>query len=146
MLDMPHRTDAFPELDRDLRFIPLGVDEPLVLTPEQIRRYNEAGHLFPIDIFSPGEIAEIRAYIDNLLPRAVAAGWDNYQVVNWHKHCRGIWDIVTDRRIIDVVSDLLGDTVVLRHSHLFAKLPGDPKRVSRHQNASYWPLTPSRVV
>ena len=67
-------------------------------------------------------------------------------MVNWHKHCRGIWDIVTDSRIIDVVSDLLGDTVVLRHSHLFAKLPGDPKRVSWHQDASYWPLTPSRVV
>ena len=67
-------------------------------------------------------------------------------MVNWHKHCRGIWDIVTDSRIIDVVSDLLGDTVVLRHSHLFAKLPGDPKRVSWHQDASYWPLTRHRVV
>ena len=53
---------------------------------------------------------------------------------------------MTDHRIIDVVSDLLGDTVVLRHSHLFAKLAGDPKRVSWHQDASYWPLTPSRVV
>ena len=36
--------------------------------------------------------------------------------------------------------------MILRHSHLFAKLPGDPKRVSWHQDASYWPLTPSRVV
>ena len=43
-------------------------------------------------------------------------------MVNWHKHCRGIWDIVTDSRIINVVADLLGDTVVLRHSHLVAKL------------------------
>ena len=117
-----------------------------MLTPGQIRRYNDKGHLFPVDIFSPAEIAEIRAYIDDLLPQALAAGCDNYQVVNWHKHCRGIWDIVTDSRIIDVVSDLLGDTVVLRHSHLFAKVAGDPKRVSWHQDASYWPLTPSRVV
>ncbi len=143
---MAQHTNAFPELHRDLRFIPLGVDDPQVLSPAQVRRYNEAGHLFPIDIFTPGEIAEIRAYIDDLLPRAMAAGWDNYQVVNWHKHCRGLWDIVTDPRIIDVVADLLGDSVVLRHSHLFAKLPGDPKRVSWHQDASYWPLTPSRVV
>ena len=67
-------------------------------------------------------------------------------MVNWHKYCWGIWDIVTDSRIIDVVSDLLGDTVVLRHSHLFAKLLGDPKRVSWHQDASYWPLTRHRVV
>ena len=51
---MIQRTNAFPELDRDLRFIPLGVEEPRVLTSTQIRRYNEAGHLFPIDIFSAG--------------------------------------------------------------------------------------------
>ena len=55
---MTQRTNAFPGLDRDLRFIPQGVEEPLTLTPTQIRRYNEAGHLFPIDIFSPTEIAE----------------------------------------------------------------------------------------
>ena len=139
-------TNAFPELDRDLRFTPLGVDEPQVLTGEQIRRYNAVGHLFPIDIFSPAEIAEIRGYINDLLPKAMAAGWSNYEVVNWHKHCGGIWDIVSDSRIIDGVADLLGDTVVLRHSHLFAKLPGDPKRVIWHQDASYWPLPPSRVV
>ena len=139
-------TNAFPELDRDLRFIPLGVDEPRHLSAEQIRRYNEKGHLFPIDVFSPSEIAEIRGYFDDLLAGALAAGWNNYEVVNWHMHCGGIWDIATDRRIIDVVSDLLGDTVILRHSHLFAKLPSDAKRVSWHQDASYWPLTPSRVV
>ena len=76
----------------------------------------------------------------------MAAGWSNYDVVNWHKTCRGIWDIVTEPRTIDVVADLLGDTVVLRHSRLFAELPGDAKRISWHQDASYWPLTPSRVV
>ena len=58
---MTQHTNAFPDLDRDLRFIPLGVDHPRTLTPTQVRRYNEVGHLFPIDIFSPGEIAEIRA-------------------------------------------------------------------------------------
>ena len=61
-------------------------------------------------------------------------------------HCGGVWDIVTDSRILDDVSDLLSDTVVLRHSHLFAKLPGDPRRVSWHQDASSWPLTRHRVV
>ena len=61
-------------------------------------------------------------------------------MANWHKTCRGIWDIVTEPRIIDVVADLLGDTVVLRHSHLFAKLPGDPKRVSWHDAAAADPV------
>ncbi len=79
---MTQHTNAFPDLDRVLRFIPLGVEEPRVLAPAQVRRYNEVGHLFPIDIFSPTEIAEIRAYIDDLSAKALAAGWNSYEVVN----------------------------------------------------------------
>ena len=143
---MTQRTDAFPELERDLRFFPLGVDAPGQLSAEQVRQYNERGYVFPIDIFSQSEIEEIRRYFDDLLPKALEAGWNSYELTNWHKHCRGVWDIVTDSRIIDVMEDMLGETVILRHSHFFAKLPGDGMRVSWHQDASYWPLTPSKVV
>ena len=143
---MTQRTNAYPELERDLRFYPLGVDEPRLLAPEQIQQYNDKGYIFPIDIFSQSEIEEIRRYFDDLLPQAMDSGWNNYEITNWHKHCQGIWDVVTDSRIIDVMEDMLGETVILRHSHLFAKLPGDGKRVSWHQDASYWPLTPSKVV
>ena len=31
-------------------------------------------------------------------------------------------------------------------THYFSKEPGDRKQVSWHQDASYWPLTPSKVV
>ena len=72
------------------------------------------------------------------------AGWNSYEITNWHKHCQGV-DIVTNSKILDVVQDLVGDTVILRHSHFFAKLPGDGKRVSWHKT-SYWPITPSKVV
>lgn len=143
---MTERSDAFPELERDLRFFPLGVEEPRHLSGAQVRQYNERGYVFPIDIFSASEIEVIRAYFDELLPQALAAGWNSYELTNWHKHCRGVWDIVTDSRIIDVMEDMLGETVILRHSHFFAKLPGDGMRVSWHQDASYWPLTPSKVV
>lgn len=143
---MTERSDAFPELERDLRFFPLGVEEPRHLSGEQVRQYNERGYVFPIDIFSASEIEAIRSYFDELLPQALAAGWNSYELTNWHKHCRGVWDIVTDSRIVDVMEDMLGETVILRHSHFFAKLPGDGMRVSWHQDASYWPLTPSKVV
>lgn len=143
---MTERSDAFPELERDLRFFPLGVEEPRHLSGEQVRQYNERGYVFPIDIFSASEIEAIRSYFDDLLPQALAAGWNSYELTNWHKHCRGVWDIVTDSRIVDVMEDMLGETVILRHSHFFAKLPGDGMRVSWHQDASYWPLTPSKVV
>ena len=143
---MTLHTDAFAELDRELRFFPLGVDDPRTLSREQIAHYNEKGYVYPIDIFSAAEIAEIRRYFDGLLESALAAGWNSYEMTNWHKHCRGVWDIVTESRILDYIQDLLGETVIIRHSHFFAKLPGDGKRVSWHQDASYWPLSPSKVV
>ena len=143
---MTQRSNAYPELERDLRFFPLGVDQPAHLTSKQVEQYNEKGYVFPVDIFSQSEIESIRSYFDELLPKALKAGWNSYELTNWHKHCRGVWDIVTDSRIIDVMEDMLGETVILRHSHFFAKLPGDGMRVSWHQDASYWPLTPSKVV
>lgn len=85
---MSQHLNAYPDLDRDLRFFPLGVDEPRLLTPEQIRHYNEMGYVAPIDVFDAGEIAEIRGYFDELLPKAMAAGWNNYEITNWHKHSR----------------------------------------------------------
>ena len=140
------RRDAYPGLERDLRFIPLGADAPKVLTRDAIERYNAQGFLFPFDVFDADEIGRIRAYFDDLLARALAAGWDSYEMTNWHKTCRGVWDLVTHPRLTAFASDLLGETVICRHSHFFCKLPGDGKRVSWHQDASYWPLSPSKVV
>lgn len=54
--------------------------------------------------------------------------------------------MVTHSRILDYVQDLLGETMILRHSHFFAKLPGEGKRISWHQDASYWPLSVSKVA
>lgn len=70
--------NAFPELERELDFIPLGVDKPKVLTRAQIEHYNEFGYVAPISVFSEAEVAEIRAYFDDLLPRAMHAGWGQY--------------------------------------------------------------------
>ena len=139
-------TDAFPELNRVRQFFPLGVDNPRLLTRQQIDHYNTKGYIFPLEVFSADEIAGYRAYFDDLLPKALNAGWDSYEITNWHKYCAGVWDLVTNSRILDYVQDLLGETLILRHSHFFAKLPGDGKRVSWHQDASYWPLSVSKVA
>lgn len=139
-------TDAYPELERTLRFFPLGVDAPSTLAQAQIDRYNRDGYLSPLRVFSEDEVRPFREYFDHLLPRAMDAGWGNYDLTNWHKHCPEIYDLVTHSRILDIIADLIGDTIILRHSHFFAKLPGDGMQVSWHQDASYWPISPSRVV
>jgi ectoine hydroxylase-related dioxygenase (phytanoyl-CoA dioxygenase family) len=49
-------------------------------------------------------------------------------------------------RIVAYVKDILGDDVIGWGAHYFCKMPKDGKRVSWHQDASYWPMTPSKTV
>jgi non-haem Fe2+, alpha-ketoglutarate-dependent halogenase len=48
--------------------------------------------------------------------------------------------------VVDRIKDLIGEDVIAWGSHFFCKMPGDGKRVSWHQDSSYWPLTPSKAV
>ena len=136
----------FPGAERDLRFFPIRNDAPNLLTQAQIQHYNSRGFVFPLDVFSAAEIAAHRAYFDELTAMAEAAGLDNYGINAWHTSCAGIYDLVSDSRILDYVQDLLGETVILWGSHYFNKMPGDGKRVSWHQDATFWALSPSKTV
>ncbi len=138
--------EAHPEMARDLRFFPIETTNPAKLTPEQIRSYNELGYIFPIDLFTPDQIDANRVYFDKLLAMAEAAGRDSYAVNSWHTHCRGVFDLATNDRILDYVEDILGPDIVCTMTHYFSKTPGDVKAVYWHQDASFWPITPSKVV
>jgi non-heme Fe2+,alpha-ketoglutarate-dependent halogenase len=133
-------------LDRDLHFYPTVNASPKVLTTEQIDGFNERGYVAPMQIYSPAEIASIRIYFDDLLARTVQAGGDSYSISSAHMKYGPVHDILTNPRIVDFVSDLLGDNVIGWGSHFFCKMPGDGKSVAWHQDASYWPLSPSKAI
>ncbi len=139
-------TNAHPEMERTLRFFPVENQSPRKLTREQISQFNEAGYLCPLDLFSAEEAGANRRYFDAVMERARAAGHDSYSINGWHRHCRGIYDLLHEPRILDYVEDLVGPTLVSTMTHFFSKEPGDVRQVSWHQDASYWPLTPSKVV
>jgi non-haem Fe2+, alpha-ketoglutarate-dependent halogenase len=139
-------TNELADLPRDLRFQPRTNPAPKLLTPAQVDRFNQEGYLMPFRIFEPAEIAEIRRYFDRLLARYQAEGKDSYSISSAHLRHGRVWDILTNRRIVALVSDLLGPSVIAWGSHFFCKMPGDGKRVAWHQDASYWPLTPSKAV
>jgi len=133
-------------MERDLRFHPVENPAPEVLSAEHIKRFNAEGYVRPFRIFSEDEIAEIRAYFDGLLERYLAEGKDSYSISTAHlKHGR-VYDILTSPKIVALVKDLLGENVVGWGSHFFCKMPHDGKRVAWHQDASYWPLSPSKAV
>src|ERR1700761_3899299 len=139
-------TEELGTLDRDLRFHPSTTEHPTVLTREQVAAFNRDGYLAGIRIFNEEEIADIRRYFDDLLAKTLAAGGDSYSISTAHLKYGRVYDILTDARIVGRVRDLIGENVIAWGSHFFCKMPGDGKRVSWHQDSSYWPLTPSMAV
>lgn len=138
--------EALRAVARDLRFHPSVVDHPQRLTPDEIEAFNRDGYLSPIPLFGAAEIADIRSYFDGLLARTLAAGGDSYSISTAHLRYGRVYDLLTDSRIVSYIKDLLGENVIGWGSHFFCKMPGDGKRVSWHQDASYWPLTASKTV
>ncbi|XZE51888.1 phytanoyl-CoA dioxygenase family protein [Planctomycetaceae bacterium SH139] len=134
------------KLDRSIGFQACENQSPAHLSSEQIELWNQAGYLSPLDVLTPLEADSLRQYFDALLGDAQAAGKDSYSISSAHlKHAR-IYDLLAEPRIVNVVSDLLGENVVGWGAHFFCKLPGDGKSVDWHQDCSYWPLSPTKSL
>lgn len=138
--------DDLQQISRDLSFHPSATAEPKVLTREQLEHYNQNGYIKPLDIFTAREADELRQYFDNLLRKYMSEGKDSYSISSAHLRHGRVWDVLTNPKIVAIVADLLGPSAVAWGSHFFCKMPKDGKTVSWHQDASYWPLTPSKAV
>jgi non-heme Fe2+,alpha-ketoglutarate-dependent halogenase len=139
-------TEDLNNLERDLRFHPASTENPATLTREQVEAFNRDGYLKGIRIFDKSEMDDIRRYFDELLAKTLAEGGNSYSIATAHLRYGHVYDILTHRRIVAIIKDLLGENVIGWGSHFFCKMPGDGKRVSWHQDSSYWPLTPSMAV
>ena len=138
--------DEITKIERDLRFHPATSPMPEKLTLEQLANFNRDGFLKGLSVFGEDDISDIRGYFDGLLSQALASGSDSYSISSAHlKHGR-VYDLLTDPRLVGLVKDLLGENVIGWGSHFFCKMPRDGKRVAWHQDASYWPLTPSKTA
>lgn len=138
--------DELERAERLLAFYPARTERPRHLTRDQVRAFNARGYLQGIRIFSPEEIGAVRSRFDALLETVLAEGGDSYSISSAHLRYGDAYDLLTDRRIVGYVRDLLGEDVVGWGCHYFCKMPRDGKRVAWHQDASYWPLTPSKTV
>ena len=138
--------DDLQQVERDLTFHPSTNTDPKVLTREQVEHFNRHGYVLPLRIFTEAEMLSLRTYFDNLLAKYMAEGKDSYSISSAHLRHGRVWDVLTNPRITAIVSDLIGPSVVAWGSHFFCKMPRDGKTVSWHQDASYWPLTPSKAV
>jgi non-haem Fe2+, alpha-ketoglutarate-dependent halogenase len=141
----PARPDAADFTGRDLGFHPADPAAATTLSAAQVEHFNALGFVAPVDVFAAAEALAIRRYVDGLLAAVSEAGdrRNSYSINGYHVVCAGLWDLVNEPRITALVRDLLGPELVCWGTHLFAKLPGDGLAVPFHQDAVYWPFTPT---
>ncbi len=138
----------FDETDRDLSFRPSAERDGRRLTAAQVAQFNRDGFLSPLPGLSPAEVDEVRDYADWLIGEVVEADdrRNSYSINQYHQVCAGVHDLVTHPMFVDYAVDILGPELVLWSCHVFCKLPGDGMEVPLHQDANYWPFTPTRSV
>lgn len=128
-------------------FHPADPARARTMTEEDVRSYNAFGFVKGFRVYDAAQADANRRYFDELLERiAIAQGTDSYSVDGYHTQCAGIWDIATNPKILDYVEDILGPDFVCWGTHFFCKLPGDPKAIAWHQDAVYWPISPTHTV
>ena len=134
------------DIDRDLRFFPASTTNPISLTPEQLEFYNTEGYLGRLRALSPDDAASLRSFFDGILTKTLADGGSSYSINGAHRRFAEVWDLMHNKAIVDAVQDILGPDIVAWGAHFFCKLPQDGKIVDWHQDAVYWPMTPSKTV
>ena len=145
--DIPNPTDEqLGTLDREVCFVPTENDDPKVLTSEQIGHYNEFGYLMPFPSLDEDEIRDLRNFFEGALEAFRNLGRDSYSISTAHLRFARIHQLLSHPAILGPVADLLGDNLVGWGAHFFCKLPRDGKAVPWHQDAIYWPITPTRTV
>ena len=150
--------EQLKKMKRDLRFFPSTNTNPSNLSSEQVEEFNQNGYLKGIQIFSESEIKEYRSFFDDHLEQVMTSKDnntttshggkvpDNYSITNGHLRFGDVYDLLVHPRIVGIVRDLIGNDIIGWGCHYFCKLPNDGKTVAWHQDAPYWPQTPSKTI
>ena len=143
---LSHNDLVRPETGID--FVPVTTENPRSLSRKQIKSFNEKGFISPLSALSEQEASNNKRYFDDLLKRLsdFNDGRDAYSIMNYHDQCKGLWELAQHPVILDYIEDLIGPDIVCWTTHYFCKLPNDRKPVAWHQDATYWPIRPTRTV
>lgn len=117
---------------------------PAGLTSDQIGHYAEQGYVSPLTAFPPAQAGACRARLEAMERADGGIAHDRRRKM--HLYLRWVDEIVHHRRILDAVEDLVGPDILLYHLTLWMKEPRSDDRISWHQDATYFGLTPAEHV
>lgn len=138
----------FGEAQQDFCFRPSSRENLSVLSEEQVDCFNKTGYLTALAGLSSAEVSDLRLYVDWLIEEVISADdrRNSYSINQYHQVSGRLWDLIQTPVFVDYVSDILGSESVCWSTHIFCKLPGDGMEIPLHQDANYWPFTPTNSV
>lgn len=117
-----------------------------MLTKDQQERYKEQGYLKGITIFNSKEIVEIQEGFQKLFS-LLKEGQNYNHIMQWHLSSRWLYNLCTDKRILDLVENIIGPNFYLWDTQLFAKKKdGHNNSIAWHQDGFYTVLEPIEYV
>jgi hypothetical protein len=119
------------------------------LTAQEIAHYQSEGWVVPRFAIAPARVAEMRDALDQLLrdnpgvrPEKLVSAHiegDNGEGV---RGSRRFLELAQDPEIVDLVSGVIGDDVILWGCHVFCKPPVEGYETPWHQDGHYSPIRP----
>jgi ectoine hydroxylase-related dioxygenase (phytanoyl-CoA dioxygenase family) len=119
------------------------------LLADEIERYREEGWVIPRFRLPPERVALMVDALETLLrnnpgvrPEKLVSAHvegDNGEGV---RGSRAFLDLARDPEIVDLVSGVIGDDVILWGCHVFCKPAGEGFETPWHQDGHYWPIRP----
>ncbi len=115
------------------------------LSAEAVAAYRERGYHFPIQVFTPDEVAAL----DRRMKATEAkVGGPLKGRMNQKPHLLFPWmnELIRHPKVLDAVESVIGPDILCWGAQFFTKQPGDGTYVSWHQDATYWGLSKPDVV
>ena len=119
------------------------------LSPEEIDRYRREGWVVPRFGLAQARVDVMAEALEQLLrdnpgvrPEKLVSAHvegDNGEGV---RGSRAFLDLARDPEIVELVSGVLGDDVILWGCHVFCKPAGEGYETPWHQDGHYWPIRP----
>ena len=115
---------------------------PTHLNDTQSAAYWRDGYLYPINVLSPAEAANLRAELETLETRWQTADLplplNTYKRVNAQCVMTLAARLALDPRVLDPVESLLGPNLMIWSAEFFIKEPQTHHMVGMHQDLTYW--------
>jgi ectoine hydroxylase-related dioxygenase (phytanoyl-CoA dioxygenase family) len=123
------------------------------LQPDEIAHYHRQGYVVPRFTLPQAQVAQMREALDELIRRnpgvrpekLVSAhversgGADNGEGV---QGVSAFLDLARDPQILELVSGVIGEDIILWGCHVFCKPAGEGYETPWHQDGHYWPIRP----